>query len=409
MFCRKSTRVFRGINVLYRQQQQRGKKSLKDRGKQKKQGKPNIFRVDSKQTIEAKLTNEAEENTGKPVLGQAYQDGSGWYLPAGTMVKHGTTTNNLRQILKYGLLPGNIEGCSGARKHIGTLPITKDAVYVGSCYVAYNISMAKFALNMETLIHSNGITSCRFDNIKKKMMKVMQSVGHEESNLRNDSDLLINKYLNKEKKEIEACGLPVVLNIKLKENVRIHADEDFVPVRFECTSENKDLMALFAEPSWNEHGSAAILQSIPAEWIKTFECFEHNFQYEEIALEKYFVTESLKNDLASNDSNKTHEFIQFMTKEKKKSSLACQNFEYDLSLAFMAQKLYQTKLIDSSQRQRWTDIVKRSKRSTVFSKFGNKIDIEPYLDQLEGDNYIDLLGSGYTIQRELYKYQRNLE
>ena len=437
MFCGKSTRLFRGINALYRQQQQRGKKSLKGRGKQKKQGKPNIFRVDSKQMIEAKpaevivkhgkTTNnlrdlravlkhelplgsfeamiqakfieETEEKTSKPRIGQAYHDGSNWCLPAGTLVKHGTTTNNLRKILKYGLLPRNIEGRSEFRKLTEHTPITKDGVYVGSCYIAYNASMHLFLSNIQALIKSKEIASCRFDSIKNKMMDTMQFVGYKGDDLEEDIDILLYKYVNKDKKLIEACGLPIVLNIKLKENVSIRADEDCLRVRFQSTSNNKRLMEFSAEPSWNEYGSAVILRSIPADWIETFECFEHNFQNEYFAFEKYCITNSLKNDSTTwNNSNKSREFVHFITEEKKKSSLARQNFETDLFHVCMATKLYKNETTDS--RQQWKDILKRS---NVFSKFRNTIDIEPYLDELEKDNFINMLGAGYSLLEEYVK------
>ena len=68
-------------------------------------------------------------------------------LPAGTVVKHGTTSDVLKQILREGVRPSGSVSAGFTRDMFEVRP-TSDAVYVSSSYVAYAAALISFTSKM---------------------------------------------------------------------------------------------------------------------------------------------------------------------------------------------------------------------------------------------------------------------
>jgi len=155
---------------------------------------------------------------------------AGPMLPAGTVVKHGTSSDVLKQILKEGVRPSGSVSAGFARDAFEVRP-TSDAVYVSSSYVAYAAALISFSSKMSTQV----TTGFSLDP--------------------------------------ELVPLPVVLNIRLQEDCVLGPDEDYLKLAKRhgyIESKNGDVV----EELWRKFGSGAILRDggLPADWIESVEC-----------------------------------------------------------------------------------------------------------------------------------------
>ncbi len=147
-------------------------------------------------------------------------------LPAGTVVKHGTTSDILPQIFANGLLPsGAVPRGNILRSTFEPKP-SVDGVYVAKSYAAYSAALIRFTSTMNFIL----------------------SHGSDFGTL---PDLI---------------PLPVVLSIKIQEDCPFVADEDYLQV-------DEDLKGQPAQ-AWVKYGSIAIRRNggIPAAWIESVEC-----------------------------------------------------------------------------------------------------------------------------------------
>eukprot|EP00966_Prymnesium_polylepis_P191571 4439408-Prymnesium_polylepis.1 len=154
-------------------------------------------------------------------------------LPAGTVVKHGTTSDVLQQILVQGLCQSGSVSAGLLRDKFETRPTTK-GVYVAKSYAAYGTALVGFTSKMAVCV----TTGFEWDPAK--------------------------------------VPLPVVLNIRLQEECVLGPDEDYLKL-------DKELMKQFkktatrgnaVERLWQKYGSGAIMREngIPATWIESVEC-----------------------------------------------------------------------------------------------------------------------------------------
>ena len=146
-------------------------------------------------------------------------------LPAGTAVKHGTTHRDLPSILSHGLLAGH--GRSPLRDETENAPVIPNGTYVGRL-PAYFGALLSFSASMR-------------EGFERAPSQALAPPGI----------------------------VPVVLHIKLPEDVEILADEDFIPSQ----APSEDLLRSQAMAIWDHFGSAVLIREggIPAEWITHFE------------------------------------------------------------------------------------------------------------------------------------------
>ena len=176
--------------------------------------------------------NVPRSRKSSPGLGFGKGKATGPVLPAGTVVKHGTTSDVLKQILREGVRPSGSVSAGWVRDSFEVRP-TRDAVYVPSSYAAYAAAVISFTSKMAAQVRS-GFSL--------------------------DPDLV---------------PLPVVLNIRLQEDCVLGPDEDYLWLDEELgkrytESKNSDAV----KELWLKFGSGAILRDngLPAEWIESVEC-----------------------------------------------------------------------------------------------------------------------------------------
>jgi len=302
----------------------------------------------------------------------AVLDGDRYYLPAGTIVKHGTSTSNLRSILEYGLVPNFGQGRSLRRLDESSL--ARNAVYVASCYAAYGSSLyncnASFGpLRMKTSMSFMDMMQFGFDKI----------FSGDEKQLQNMRYLAEKKYTGIERSVLDACGLPAVLNIKLQENVYIQADEDYVP----GIIPDDDSLRELAGDIWDEFGTTAILQPIPASWIEDVECFEPDYRSDVFGVEKCLV---LGHDVwERNPSVK-----KIIDEEEAIKRMSEEYFFNDMEHATVALSRCQFK--NPNTRQTWQESKFGAKRFSVKLEIS---EVPSFLNHIERDGKINLLASGY--------------
>ena len=156
-------------------------------------------------------------------------------LPAGTSVKHGTTSRSLRHILASGLVPGT--GRHELREVSEDKPESADGIYVGDLMAHFGATAA-FGAASHDLLTKVGLT------------------------------LPIPEYVREE------VVVPVVLHVELQADCELLADEDFVMFpEGTARSYSRELLAGAAEQVWTEYRSGAIVRSggIPPDWILKFE------------------------------------------------------------------------------------------------------------------------------------------
>ena len=137
---------------------------------------------------------------------------------------------------------------------------------------------------------------------------------------------VMKKNVGIDESTLDACGFPVVLNIKLQENVYIRSDKDYVSG---AILDNKSLQELAGEV-WDEFGTTAILQSIPASWILNIECFEPNYRSEKFGVEKLLL---MGLDPLERDKDKVRKILQ---EEEAMRNMAEVAFYWDMNMVATA-------------------------------------------------------------------------
>jgi hypothetical protein len=340
-------------------EQRRGKKkSAKEKHKAKKEKRKQNRRPGRLKKLEA-LYDEDENK---------------YYLPAGTIVKHGTSTNNLRSILSHGVQPAFQQG------RIGRTDITtnSDGVYVGSCYLAYRTSILNCFAGFTIL--------CEDDSgVNIPILYNHPSLDENDTLafLTQYRKRAMTRYVTPKKYHIDNCGLPVVLNITLKEDVYIEADEDYVDIRLESPAIAKEV--------WEQFGSTVLMQSIPARWISSVEFFEphrpSSFVYEKF---------SLLEDYTSSSSGLL--FNKIKADEDALHSASVHKYWKDLEALLLSEVCYDNRL-DMNTRQKWHQEVVIPRQS--FCVFSRQCDAkeESYelLDKLGENNNLEMLATGYQL------------
>ena len=208
--------------------------------------------------------------------GFANNDLEKFILPAGTVVKHGTTSDNLESILKWGLRSSGSIGRGFLRDNFEKAP-TFAGVYVARSFVAYSSALIGFTAKQYQFMAAN-----RFPTANNA-----------------------------------AVPLPIVLNIRLKENCSLLYDEDYYKI-------DKELQMLYPDAEtgskeyekaakkfkklkewnssqsvrsnennvtkaiWDQYGTGVItrMNGIPASWIESVEC-PHCLTPQTMAVLKY--------------------------------------------------------------------------------------------------------------------------
>lgn len=204
----------------------------------------------------------------------------GWYLPAGSRVKHGTTSDALSSILQHGLKPsGEVVRLQG-RDKLEDAP-ESSGVYVSSCHGAsaacYRNFSAQFyhhakswcpdaASAINELLRLDATSNATFDLFPGK--------GTDDEKLR----VALRKarmLLTRPDAAVRRIGVPIVVNATLQEDCRTGAsDEDYL----NCLPDWQPAFTA-AGPIWSEFGSAAIVRSIPPGWISSVEYPELSERY----------------------------------------------------------------------------------------------------------------------------------
>jgi hypothetical protein len=160
------------------------------------------------------------------------------YLPAGTLVKHGTTSDVLSSIRSNGI-------CSSGTFSAGMLrdawekKATTSGVYVAESFPAYSSALISFS---------------------SKVALMMQYGFPVEPDL---------------------VPIPIVINIRLQEDCMFKADEDYVAWDKTVRKATEKSIGRKGgkkkkedDDIWNKFGSASILREggIPPDWIESIEC-----------------------------------------------------------------------------------------------------------------------------------------
>lgn len=159
-----------------------------------------------------------------------------FHLKAGTVVKHGTSSIHLLSILQQGLKPGH--GRHELRKESEATPKLA-AVYVGELSAYFAAYAAHMAVIEEFVRKIPDFTAL--------------AQAYQDDALRASRDLKVANV---------PLSVPVVLNIELANDVRLHADEDYL---------GYDSASMDDEQVWDRWRAGGILEDIPPSWIKSFE------------------------------------------------------------------------------------------------------------------------------------------
>jgi hypothetical protein len=347
-------------------EQRRGKKkSTKEKTKLKKaKRKNNNRRPGSFKELKALY----DENKNK------------YYLPAGTIVKHGTTTNNLKSILKNGIRPAFQQGRTGRMDKT----INLDGVYVGSCYLPYRTCLMNFLSGFHPLIG---------DNVDK-VYGTSHSVDKNDI-LTMSRERAIIRYVTPRKDLVENCGLPAVLNITLKEDVYIEPDEDFVPRFYLPENIGHDFSPKVAELVWEQFGTTVLMQSIPSDWISSIEFLEPH-RPRSFILEKYSLLEDTTSSLSGEDTIERLLFNRIKAEEDASHSASVHRYNRDLEALLLSQECFIN--MDINSRKKWYQEVVNPMQS--FCAFSNQCDVEEsyeLLDKLSQNNSLEMFATGYCL------------
>lgn len=322
---------------------------------------------------------------------EAIQDGSRWFLPAGTKVKHGTTSNNLATIMQHGLVGGHEQGRSRLRATTELDPLVSDGVYVASCYAAYGSCMYNFGASFAALTPSK---IKRFGHVMRMFLASMPFFGSKQKLQHALLQPVIDKYVNPDKALIAACGIPVVLNITLQENVLIKADEDYVPT---AKPSEKALFKL-AGNVWSVYGSTAILQTVPADWIESVEHFDTSHKSAISAFELHLL--DMNDEEILDDAIQQFHLRNLLFEQAQNQALTKDQFNNDLLNAVLATWLCQRK--PQEARRMWFDQVVSPRQSVHnFSGLCSVEEVPVFLNHLEQNNKRELLACGYQL---FYEY-----
>lgn len=170
-----------------------------------------------------------------------------FYLPKGTIVKHGTSLCRLKHILSDGIIPYSDR--NGKRIQSELSPEIQ-GVYVGGL-IAYFGAVVSYTSILNPYTKSNSFLSalaCMAENPKNIKQLKLEEI---------------------------PITLPVVLNIELKEDCLIYADEDYV-LEGSCPVDKivpEELLISEAEKIWNEWKSGCVVreEGIPQSWITDIE------------------------------------------------------------------------------------------------------------------------------------------
>lgn len=282
-----------------------------------------------------------------------------WYLPAGTLVKHGTSSNNLKSIVENGLLPS--EGRAKSRDIIEALPVGPEGIYVASCYAAYGSSMYNFCSSFQDAMESTDANIFTMMMGRKKYAQAKFSVPPN---------------------VLKHCGLPVVLNIQLQEDCAIRADEDYV----DGISPSKEELQRLAGKTWDEYGSTALsLEHIPSHWIKSIETPELSYRSEVEERMLYLATHDV--DVITAAST-----IAASTLRDPKRPTAEARFLRDTELLTSGVACCQFK--DPMHKKAWSDSLAADGglSGSVTVK-----EVPAFLSTLERDSKKPLLATGYSL------------
>jgi hypothetical protein len=297
-----------------------------------------------------------------------HRDDGQWYLPAGTLVKHGTTTNNLRSIMDMGILAGDQ---SKGRSKNRSEPEVQQGVYAASCYLAYVAStfnlmqtyMEKFERDVFSDLDTfQKIASTREENLKLRQDLAQTMLVYGDHDFRQD------------------CGFPSVLNIVLQEDVIIRADEDFLD---KSRKAEENVLTGAAGFVWEQFGSCVLLvDKVPANWIKSVELVEadHRTPFWELML--FLVSENPVLELAEATVRKKLLNAERQFDDNKLNSRM--RFEQDVKKITFSRSLAHRYQVEA--RKLWYDkVVQQLKRSNVFSQDVPRESVFGVLDELEKD------------------------
>ncbi|OEU06204.1 hypothetical protein FRACYDRAFT_255668 [Fragilariopsis cylindrus CCMP1102] len=295
-------------------EQHRGKKkSTKEKTKLKKEKRKNNRRPGRFKELEA-LYDENEDR---------------YYLPAGTIVKHGTTTNNLRSILENGIRPAFQQG----RKYRTNVTRNLDGVYVGSCYLPYRTCLMNYISGFDQLLEDQLI-----ENDIGKLNGESHPVDKDDP-LTMTRERAISRYVTPRKDLIENCGLPAVLNITLKEDVYIGPDEDFVPSVYLPENAGHNFVPAVAKLVWETFGTTVLMQSIPADWISSIEFLEPH-RHHSFIVEKYSLLEDTASSLSGEHTIDWLLYNKIKAEEDASHSASVHKYNRDLEALIISQECF---------------------------------------------------------------------
>jgi hypothetical protein len=302
----------------------------------------------------------------EPSLAIQRNDGQ-WYLPAGTRVKHGTTTNNLRSIIECGIMAGNqAEGRSKSRCN----PEVQDGIYVASCYLAYSASTFNFLASANE--HHSKLLSSDFDSPRTA------STREEKQKLR--QDLARKLLVDVDDMTLKNCGLPSVLNIVLQEDVIIRADEDFLDKTREAEARILSHAAGFV---WEQFGSCVLMvDKVPTNWIESVELVETDYRDEAWELLLYLTSDSPILELTRSIVKKKLMDSERKFDENKMNSKM--RMKQDTKNIQLARSLFSRYQVEA--RKLWHEGVTQQKQGkNVFSHVLPAENVNGFLDELEKD------------------------
>jgi len=367
--------VFPGVGVNFRTTIRRGKKT-----KRRKPDSPQKY-------VQQRVRLEKLE---------AVQDGSRWFIPAGTKVKHGTSSNNLRRILEEGIIPGNQQGRSEFPSIEAAPRPASNGVYVASCYAAYWSSLYNFTVSFCALYGVSFPWSKRLGYGLRLMLARLPLIGSDERMFRILRQQALDKYVNLDKVLVEACGLPVVLNITLREDVQIQADEYYVPT----ANPDENALSEVSGSIWMKYGSTVLLHKIPPSWIDSVEHFETSNRGKDYVKESYVLSNEDFSNNPHTDAVEAFKVLESVFENAQQQALSRPRYERDLASAILGGYLCNSKPGDS--RSQWFNrVVHRSQSYSAFSGKCPINEVPAFLDQLERNNKRDMLAFGYNLASEL--------
>jgi hypothetical protein len=302
------------------------------------------------------------------------KDNGLWYLPAGTRVKHGTTTNNLRSILEKGLLKG--DQALGRSKYRGAYepnPKIPQGVYVASCHLAYFASV----FNFESACKEQ--RRRRFPSALYTFLQYLFSASRERR-LKVGQDFAEKSLVNVDDNVLGNYGLPSVLNIILQEDVIIRADETFLDKS--CKAEESALTNA-ASFVWDQFGSCVLLvEKVPANWIKSVELVEADYRDAFWELMLYLVSENPILEIAQSAVRRNMIDAKRQLDENKMNSKM--RISQDIKNLRFSKSLCEKHLVEA--RKLWhKKVTQQLGRSAVYSRVVSPENVFSVLDELEKD------------------------